>query len=134
MPPYFIISTIREFVNFLIKFDSGFDLFILNAVTIREFQNLIRELYFNKDQTRGVDGTYRWLCEELGELARALRHNQVPALQEEFADVFAWLVSLASLTGIDLEQACEKYRNGCPKCHSLPCRCKETARISTDEK
>jgi NTP pyrophosphatase (non-canonical NTP hydrolase) len=94
-------------------------------VTIQEFQNLIRDIYLVKDRQRGVDGTFRWLAEEVGELARALRHTSQPAMEEEFADVFAWLVSLANLTGVDMESACAKYRPGCPKCHSIPCRCAE---------
>lgn len=72
-----------------------------------------------------MDGTFRWFTEEVGELARALRQNRREALEEEFADVFAWLVSLANLSGVDLEQACAKYGAGCPKCHAVPCRCQE---------
>ncbi len=94
-------------------------------VTIAEFQRLIKDIYFEKDGRRGVEGTFRWLVEEVGELARALRHNRADEKKEEFADVFAWLVSLASLVDVDLEEACDKYRSGCPKCHSTPCRCEE---------
>lgn len=92
-------------------------------MTIGEFQKLIREIYFVKDSRRGFDGTFRWFVEEVGELAQAVRHNRKSGMAEEFADVFAWLVSLASLTGVDLEEACGKYQNGCPKCQSLPCKC-----------
>ncbi len=93
---------------------------------VGEFQRLIRDIYFEKDRRRGAEGTFRWLVEEVGELARALRHDRLPAKEEEFADVFAWLVSLASLAGVDMERACEKYRQGCPKCHAIPCRCPES--------
>lgn len=72
-----------------------------------------------------MDGTFRWLVEETGELARAMRKGDRPNLEEEFADVFAWLSSLATLEGIDMEAACAKYANGCPKCHGIPCKCKE---------
>ena len=94
-------------------------------MTISEFQDLIKQIYFAKDTRRGKDGTFRWFAEEVGELARALRKNVQKEKEEEFADVFAWLVSLASLTGVDLNKACEKYKNGCPKCGSVPCRCEE---------
>jgi NTP pyrophosphatase (non-canonical NTP hydrolase) len=94
-------------------------------VTIAQFQQLIRQVYFDKDSRRGVDGTFRWLVEETGELARAVRRDDRANLEEEFADVFAWLASLASLTGVDLEAAIDKYRQGCPKCHSTPCHCVE---------
>ncbi len=94
-------------------------------MTITEFQRRIRDIYFDKDSRRGRDGTFRWLVEETGELARALRKGDRANLEEEFADVFAWLSSLATLEGVDMEAACSKYANGCPKCHETPCQCKE---------
>ena len=94
-------------------------------MTITEFQRLIRDIYFDKDSRRGKDGTFRWLAEETGELARAIRKGDRANLEEEFADVFAWLSSLASLEDIDMEAACAKYAEGCPKCHQTPCGCRE---------
>jgi NTP pyrophosphatase (non-canonical NTP hydrolase) len=96
-------------------------------LTITEFQRRIRDIYFDKDSRRGRDGTFRWLVEETGELARALRKGERANLEEEFADVFAWLSSLASLEGIDMEAACTKYYQGCPKCRATPCKCQEKA-------
>jgi NTP pyrophosphatase (non-canonical NTP hydrolase) len=95
-------------------------------VTVAEFQKLIKDIYFEKDSRRGPEATFRWLVEETGELARALRKDDAVNLRDEFADVFAWLVSLASLKGIDIEQAAQKYARGCPKCRSMPCECRET--------
>ncbi len=97
---------------------------------IREFQRLIRRIYYKKDRERGIDGSFRWLCEEVGELARGLRKNRASVkgkenLTTEFADIFAWLVSLASLCGIDLERAVEKYKDGCPRCLKKRCVCKD---------
>jgi len=94
-------------------------------LTVRSFQRLIRDIYFAKDQRRGVDGTFRWLVEETGELARAIRKDDRANLKEEFADVFAWLASLASLEGVDLATAAAKYAGGCPRCHLIPCSCRE---------
>lgn len=96
-------------------------------MTISEFQRLIRDTYFEKDSRRGTDGTFRWLAEEVGELARAIRKQDASGKAEEFADVFAWLVSLASIEGIDIEQACAKYAKGCPKCRETPCACSESS-------
>ena len=96
-------------------------------MTISEFQRLIRDIYLDKDSRRGKDGTFRWLVEETGELARAMRKADRANLEEEFADVFAWLSSLATLEGIDLAAACSKYTAGCPKCHKTPCTCPEPA-------
>ena len=99
-----------------------------SLLTVSGFQQLIRDIYFDKDSRRGTDGTFRWLAEETGELARALRKGNRANLSEEFADVFAWLASLASLHGVDLARAAAKYAAGCPKCHSTPCACAEHAR------
>jgi len=68
---------------------------------IREFQQLIKELYYDRDAERGKEKTMLWLVEEIGELAEAVRKGS--NIGEEIADVFAWLVSLANLYGIDVE-------------------------------
>ena len=81
-------------------------------MTITEFQRLIRDIYFDKDSRRGRDGTFRWLVEETGELARAMRKADQANLEEEFADVFAWLCTLANISDVDLEKACKKYTSG----------------------
>lgn len=103
-------------------------------LTVSGFQQLIRDIYFRKDRRRGVDGTYRWLVEETGELARAIRKVDKANMREEFADVFAWLASLASLHEIDLEEAACKYAAGCPKCHSVPCACEEKPRRTVSQR
>lgn len=93
-------------------------------MTIKEFQKLISDLYFTKDSARGVDGTFLWFAEEVGELARAIRSGGDVAMEAEFADVMAWLVSLGNLCGIDVEKVvAEKYGSGCPKCGQTPCGC-----------
>jgi len=92
---------------------------------IREFQEMIDRIYGEKDRARGQAGTYMWFAEEVGELTRALRRGDDPQnLEEEFADVLAWLSTLASIRGVDLEAAARrKYGEGCPYCHSTPCSC-----------
>ena len=93
---------------------------------LSEFQNIIKNTYGQKDQKRGVDKTFMWFMEEIGELARELhRENDKKRLSHEFADCFAWLVTLANLKGIDIEKAVEKYKDGCYRCQSIPCLCKE---------
>ncbi len=92
---------------------------------IKEFQKLIEKIYYKKDKKRGKERTFLWFCEEVGELAKALRKGNKKAKEEEFADVFAWLTSLASLYQIDLEKAIKKYKKSCPKCKKIPCICKE---------
>lgn len=89
------------------------------------FQRLIAGIYLEKDASRGRMGTYAWLVEEVGELSRALRKDDLESLREEFADVLAWLVSLANLCDVDMAEAAMKYARGCPKCRSMPCKCPE---------
>jgi NTP pyrophosphatase (non-canonical NTP hydrolase) len=94
---------------------------------IREFQRLIEEIYFERDSARGRDRTFAWFVEEVGELARALTRDPGAGkekLRAEFADVLAWLATLASIEGLSLEDAAvEKYGKGCPKCGAIPCTC-----------
>jgi NTP pyrophosphatase (non-canonical NTP hydrolase) len=97
---------------------------------IREFQKLIEDTYLEKDATRGLAGTFMWFVEEVGELSRALKRDDRANLHEEFADVFAWLATLASIAKIDLEEASRKYAAGCPKCRAIPCRCRENSRFA----
>jgi len=92
-------------------------------MTIEEFQRQIDATYGGRDRSRGVDATFRWLVEEVGELARALRDGDGTRLEEEVGDVLAWTVSLASLCGVDTSRAIRRYASGCPKCHSVPCVC-----------
>ena len=94
------------------------------SIGLDDFQRLIREMYFTKDAARGIDGTFMWLIEEVGELAAALRDGSREDKQEEFADVLAWLVTIANVAEIDLSEAViKKYGEGCPGCSQLVCEC-----------
>ena len=93
-------------------------------MTLAEFQRLIREMYFEKDVARGIDGTFMWLMEEVGELAAALRSGTHEERLGEFADVLAWLATIANVAGVDLSEAVSrKYGSGCPGCGQLVCTC-----------
>ena len=76
---------------------------------IREFQELISKKYEKRDRERGIPATFMWFVEEVGELATALAHGDKKNAEEEFADVLAWLCTLANINDIDIEKACEKY-------------------------
>ena len=97
----------------------------MTATTIREFQRRIEAAYLERDRRRGLAGTFLWFAEEVGELARALKTQDRENLKEEFGDVLAWLSTLASLAGIDLDEAADAYRAGCPACGESPCKCPE---------
>jgi NTP pyrophosphatase (non-canonical NTP hydrolase) len=94
--------------------------------SVRGFQKRIEAIYLAKDSRRGLPGTTLWFVEEVGELVRALRRGERENLVEEFGDCLAWLATLASLSGVDLERAAfEKYGGGCPRCTAVPCACPE---------
>ncbi|MHA2217965.1 MAG: MazG nucleotide pyrophosphohydrolase domain-containing protein [Candidatus Hodarchaeales archaeon] len=85
--------------------------------TIKEFQNLMKDLYLERDQKRGLDKTLLWLQSEQGELVDAYLKKDLSSIEEEIADVFA-------LLDIDLEQVIwTKYPKICPKCGESPCIC-----------
>jgi len=93
-------------------------------MTIGEFQKLMADLYLDHDRRRGLGGTFMWFIEEVGELSTALRSGTKEEIENEFADAFAWLTTLANLAGIDAEAAVtKKYGKGCPCCGTVPCSC-----------
>ena len=96
-------------------------------ITLSELQTLIDKMYHTRDAARGVEGTFMWLMEEVGELAASLRDGNDPDnLAAEFADVLAWLATIANVVGVDLNQAVQhKYGNGCPGCGQFVCVCDE---------
>jgi NTP pyrophosphatase (non-canonical NTP hydrolase) len=85
---------------------------------------MMRKIYFHRDLERGTTGTFKWLVDEVKELENAIRMQDRKAMMDEFADVLAWLASLANVVDIDLEKsATSKYAGKCPKCHKSPCQC-----------
>ena len=76
---------------------------------ISEFQQWIENRYGQRDRERGTSGTFMWFIEEVGELSTALNGDDRENLEEEFADVFAWMCTLANINDVDLEKAIEKY-------------------------
>jgi NTP pyrophosphatase (non-canonical NTP hydrolase) len=94
------------------------------SFTLAELQRIIHEIYDRRDRQRGVEGTFMWFMEEVGELAAALRGGSRRQREEEFADVLAWLATLANIVEVDLEKVTKaKYGDGCPGCKQVPCVC-----------
>ena len=94
------------------------------ALTLAQLQEVIRSTYDARDRRRGVEGTFMWFMEEVGELSAALRGGSDAERAAEFADVLAWLATLANIAGIDLDAAVRaKYGGGCPGCQQVPCVC-----------
>ena len=90
---------------------------------LRELQDVIERTFGERDRARGTSATVAWLAEEIGELAQAVRKGTRDQQVHEFGDVVAWVATLANQMGIDLTDAIERYRNGCPRCAALPCTC-----------
>ncbi len=94
------------------------------SFSLADLQMLIEKMYSSKDAVRGIDGTFMWLMEEIGELAAALREGTPEELAMEFADVLAWLATIANVAGVDLQAAVlKKYGTGCPGCGQMICAC-----------
>lgn len=74
-----------------------------------EVQALVGRLYGEADAARGIPSTVAWLCEELGELAQAVRKGTPVEQLHELGDVLAWLASLANQLGLSLEDAMRRY-------------------------
>ena len=90
---------------------------------IADFQTQMRTLYGDRDRERGLARTFAWFTEECGELSRALFRGSDADRIAEFADVLAWLASLADQAGVDLDAAAQRYAQGCPRCAASPCVC-----------
>jgi NTP pyrophosphatase (non-canonical NTP hydrolase) len=93
------------------------------SVDLAQFQDIIERTFGERDRARGVPSSVAWLAEELGELAQAIRKGSHADQQHEFADVLAWVASLANQMDIDLTVAVQRYASGCPRCESIPCAC-----------
>jgi NTP pyrophosphatase (non-canonical NTP hydrolase) len=81
----------------------------MGNMQISKFQKLISKKYEKRDRERGIPATFMWFVEEVGELATSLVSKDDKNKEEEFADVFAWLCTLANISDVDLEKACKKY-------------------------
>lgn len=90
---------------------------------LAELQDVIERTFGHRDRARGTAASVAWLCEEVGELAQAVRKGTREQQQLEFADVVAWVATLANQMGIDLSLALERYASGCPRCANIPCTC-----------
>jgi NTP pyrophosphatase (non-canonical NTP hydrolase) len=92
--------------------------------SLSELQRIIERTFGRRDRARGVATSVAWLCEEVGELAQAIRKGTPAQQRHEFADVVAWVVSLANQMDVDLAAAVgERYADGCARCRSMPCTC-----------
>ncbi|MBI4852097.1 MAG: RS21-C6 protein [Acidobacteria bacterium] len=84
--------------------------------TLPEFQHYIKEICKERGWDKNTDlEIFLLFTEEVGELAKAIRKSQglynekakntKHNLEEEFADVFSYLLDLANYFNVDLEKA-----------------------------
>ena len=90
---------------------------------LREFQDRISATYAERDRDRGMAHSVAWLTEEVGELAQAIRKGTPDQQLHELGDVVAWVASIADQLGLSLDDAVQRYADGCPGCGSTPCGC-----------
>lgn len=76
---------------------------------IAAFQELMDQVYGEADRERGIPPTVAWLCEEMGELAQAVRKGTPEQQLHELGDVLAWLASLANQLDLSLTDAAQRY-------------------------
>ncbi len=95
-----------------------------DGLGLRDLQRRIAATFGAKDAARGPEATFLWFMAEVGELAEAVRAGSPEERAGEFADVLAWLATLANLLGVDLTTAVSgKYGAGCSRCGGVPCAC-----------
>lgn len=92
---------------------------------MKEFQRIMDEIYGERDKRGGIERAFMWIVEEIGELVRAYRRSDREEIENELADIVAWIFSLANLLEIDIEKSISKYLVVCPKCKKNPCECEE---------
>ena len=76
---------------------------------LNELQDLMENLYGREDKNRGLPSTVAWVCEEVGELAQAVRKGSREEQLHELADVLAWVASLANQLDLSLDMAMQRY-------------------------
>lgn len=92
--------------------------------SIKDFQNMMKKIYYDRDVKRGPYRSALWLISEIGELIDGIVKGDMETLSKESADVMAWLCSVCNLFHVDLEEAVyERYNQHCPRCGRSPCTC-----------
>ena len=78
---------------------------------ISALQKIVRDRYFKTDSERGIYHTALWFHEEVGELSAAIASGDIKNAKEELGDVLMWLLTLANLLNVDMEEVIKEYLN-----------------------
>lgn len=76
---------------------------------ISALQEIVRERYFETDSKRGLHHTALWFHEEVGELSAAMAKGDKENAKEELGDVLMWMLTLANLMEIDMQEVVDIY-------------------------
>ena len=94
-----------------------------NHMDLNNVQELVENLYGDMDRERGLPPTVAWLCEEVGELASAIRQykktykktglkkERGTDVMMEMGDVFSYLFQLAHMLDVDLDKMWDEHRS-----------------------
>ena len=70
-----------------------------------------------------------WLMEEIGELATSRGRTAPTRSMGEFADVLAWLTTIANVVGVNLTQAVQQSTvRAAPGCGRFVCSCPDAGK------
>ena len=78
---------------------------------ISALQKIVKDRYFKTDNERGIYHTALWFHEEVGELSAAIARGDNKNAKEELGDVLMWLLTLANLLNVDMEEVIKEYLN-----------------------
>ncbi|RYZ22135.1 MAG: nucleotide pyrophosphohydrolase [Chitinophagaceae bacterium] len=78
---------------------------------ISALQQIVRDRYFKSDNERGIYHTALWFHEEVGELSAAIASGNTENAKEEFGDVLMWLLTLANIMDVDMEDVISDHLN-----------------------
>jgi NTP pyrophosphatase (non-canonical NTP hydrolase) len=78
---------------------------------ISALQQIVRDRYYQTDSARGIHHTALWFHEEVGELSAAIASGDKQNAKEELGDVLMWLLTLANLLDVDMEDVIKDYLN-----------------------
>jgi NTP pyrophosphatase (non-canonical NTP hydrolase) len=76
--------------------------------TIKEAQELVRELENKKGFSNSIADKIIWMTEELGELCHAYKHNDKEKMAEEAVDVFFFVASVLEKLDADGDKIFEE--------------------------
>lgn len=93
-------------------------------MSLRKLQEIIKDIYIHHDEKRGLEKTFKWFLSEIYELEEAIQKGDRNEIMVEISDVLAWLLSVANLLQVDIEEEfTNRYGDNCPKCGHKPCIC-----------